>query len=350
MRKRPMKLIKGMVVLGSALLAVILAASAMGSADITPLDCARIIGSKLPLIGNWIDVSDLSAPSFLIVLNIRLPRILLSALVGVALATSGAVFQGIFKNPMADPYVLGVSSGAAVGATIVILTGVTGGLLGFSALTIGAFIGALLTALLVFSIARVGSKTPVITLLLAGIAVNFFLSALISTAMAINKDKMENIIFWTMGSVSTANWQKVGMTSIPVFIGIALMMIFARDLNAMALGDESAKSLGVDAEVLKKRLLFLASIVTASAVSVSGIIGFVGLVVPHVVRILTGPDHRTLLPFSVLSGAIFMVIADTLSRMVVSPAEMPLGVITSLFGAPYFLVLLYRSKVKMMGR
>lgn len=350
MRNRPKKLIQGLLLLTTTLIIIILGASAMGSADITPFDCSKILLSKLPFFGSFVPVTDIKETSQLIVLNIRLPRILLSALIGAALATSGAVFQGIFKNPMADPYVLGVSSGAAVGATIVIVIGISGGLLGYSAITIGAFIGALLTALLVFTISRVGNKTPVVTLLLAGIAVNFFLSAVISTVMAMNKDQMQNIIFWTMGSVATANWTKIVNTGIPVLLGILLMIFFARDLNAMALGDESAKNLGVDAEVLKKRLLVLSSIVTASAVSVSGIIGFVGLVVPHVVRIVSGPDHRTLLPFSVIGGAIFMVIADTLSRMLVAPAEMPLGVITSLFGAPYFLILLYRSKAKMMGR
>lgn len=350
MKKRIQVLVSGILLLFSLLVLTALAASTVGAAGVSLLDCAKIIGSTLPVLGAHIDISALDPSSALIILKIRLPRIILAALIGMALSASGAVFQGIFKNPMADPYVLGVSSGAAVGATAVILAGLGGSILGFSVLTIGAFIGAMGTALLVYTIARTGGKTPVITLLLAGIAVNFFLSALISTAMALNKSQMERIIYWTMGSVATANWQKVLTTGIPVILGVMLIMFYARDLNAMSLGEDNAKSLGIDSESLKKKLLILSSFVTASAVAVSGIIGFVGLVVPHVVRMATGPDHRTLLPFSTLAGAIFMIVADTLSRTIVAPAEMPLGVITSLFGAPYFLVLLYRGKSKLAGR
>lgn len=350
MKKRIQTLVSGLLLLTAALIFTGLAASTVGAAGVSLADCIKIIGSTLPVLGAHIDISALDPSSALIILKIRLPRIVLAALIGMALSASGAVFQGIFKNPMADPYVLGVSSGAAVGATAVILAGVGGSILGFSVLTIGAFVGAMATALLVYSIARTGGKTPVITLLLAGIAVNFFLSAVISTAMAINKDQMERIIYWTMGSVATANWLKVLTTGIPVILGVILITFYARDLNAMSLGEDNARSLGIDSEKLKKRLLVLSSIVTASAVAVSGIIGFVGLVVPHVVRMATGPDHRTLLPFSTLAGAIFMILADTLSRTLVAPAEMPLGVITSLFGAPYFLLLLYRGKSKLAGR
>lgn len=340
----------GILLLTLTLIACILVSAAVGASGIPPITTGKIVLSQLPLIGSLIDTSQIDSGFILIITKIRLPRILLAALVGTALSTSGAVFQGIFKNPMADPYVLGVSSGAALGATVVILTGFTGHVLGLSFLTIGAFIGALLTAFTVFSIARSGQKTPVITLLLAGIAVNFFLSALISTAMALSKDKMETIIFWTMGSVTTANWQKLTIVLIPILIVLIILMTVTRDLNAMALGEDSAKSLGVETEKLKLKLLVLASVMTASAVSVSGIIGFVGLVVPHITRIVSGPDHRTLVPFSALGGAIFMVITDTAARLLIAPAEMPLGVITSLLGAPYFLFLLYNSKKKFQGR
>lgn len=350
MKAKRYTLYSGSLLLSLILMTCILGSAAMGAAGIPPTITSKVILSHLPFIGSTIDLSSVDSGTILIIMKIRLPRILLAASVGVALASSGAVFQGIFKNPMADPYVLGVSSGAAMGATIIILTGISGSLLGFSFLTIGAFIGALLTAFTVFSIARAGQKTPVVTLLLAGIAVNFFLSALISTAMAISKDKMENIIFWTMGSVSTANWHKLLIVVIPIAVILTILMTVTRDLNAMALGEENAKSLGVEAEGLKLKLLILASIMTAAAVSVSGIIGFVGLVVPHVVRMISGPDHRTLLPFSAFGGAIFMVITDTAARMLVAPAEMPLGVITSLLGAPYFLFLLYQSKKHLQGR
>lgn len=316
----------------------------IGSVNIEFNETVKILASKIPFLKNLVDVKDIPLSHLLIIFKVRLPRILLSALVGASLATSGAVFQGLFKNPMADPYVLGVSSGAALGASIVIIFFNTVTFIGISTTVVGAFIGAILSIFVVYSISRIGGKTPTVTLLLSGIAVNFFLSAIISLLMALNRDQIERIIFWTMGSVSAASLNKIYIIIIPFIITTFLFIYYAKDLNSLLLGEDVAHSLGVDVEKTKLILLILSSLATAASVSVSGIIGFVGLIVPHAIRIVSGPDHRNLIPFSMLGGAIFLVISDTISRVIVSPSELPIGVVTSMFGAPYFLYLLYKNK------
>lgn len=346
MKKRNKKLIQGLVALAAGLALAVVAASAVGSADISFADSARILASRVPGLKAFIAMEEIKPTHLAILLKIRLPRIFLSALVGAALSVAGVSYQGIFKNPMADPFVLGISSGAALGATLVIVTKVNLSLFGLSSISIGAFAGALLAAYTVYNVGRIGNRTPVVTLLLAGIAINYFLSSMISLVMSLNRDQMESIVFWTMGSVSTATWLQIMVAMVPILAGAVYLLTCARDLNALAMGEESAKGIGVDTEKAKKQILVVASVVTAAAVSVSGIIGFVGLVIPHIVRIISGPDHRTLLPFSILSGAIFLVVSDTLARTLVMPAELPIGIITSIFGAPYFLYLLYRNKMR----
>ena len=346
MKKRNKKLIQGLVALAAGLVLAVVAASAIGSADISFMDSARILLSRIPLLDTIIQMDEIKPTHEAILLKIRLPRIFLAALVGSALSVSGVAYQGIFKNPMADPFVLGISSGAALGATLVIVTGFNVGVAGLSSVSVGAFTGAILAAYIVYNVGRVGNRTPVVTLLLAGIAVNYLLSSMISLIMSLNRDEMEHIIFWTMGSFATANWMQILVASVPITIGTGYLLMYSRDLNALAIGEESAKGVGVDTEKVKKSILVVASIVTAAAVSVSGIIGFVGLVIPHVVRIISGPDHRTLLPFSILGGATFLVISDTLARTLIMPGELPIGIITSVFGAPYFLYLLYRNKTR----
>lgn len=283
-----------------------------------------------------------------IVLNLRLPRIILAALIGMGLSMVGAAFQAIFKNPMADPYVLGVSSGAAVGATTAIVLGLNTVFLGIGIITISAFIGSLITTFVVYNIARIGNKIPTVTLLLSGVAVSFFLSSIISLLMVFNRDDLAKIIFWTMGSVSTATWQQV-ITLMPfITICFILMIAYSKDLNIMLMGDETAKSLGVEVEKVKRLILILSSIVIAVCVSVSGVIGFVGLIIPHIVRMIFGSNHKVLIPFSLIFGALFMIIADTFSRTLAAPAEIPIGAITSLIGAPYFIYLLMKLKKKAM--
>jgi len=324
---------------------LIIFVSTLGVAEIPLKKSIRIILSSIPVVKEYISLEDISQSHIVIIKKIRFPRILLSALVGTALAGSGVVFQGIFKNPMAEPYVLGVSSGAAFGATLAIVFGFGATTaLGMGSTAIMAFIGAITATFVVYNISRVGNKTPVVTLLLAGIALSFLLSSLISLLMTFNREKVEKIVFWTMGSVSAASWKHVMLCTPVILIGSMIFTIFARDLNAMLLGEDSAKNLGIEVEKLKKILLIIASIVSASAVSVSGIIGFVGLVIPHVMRLIVGPDHRVLIPFTLVSGAIFMVIADTLARILIPPTEIPVGIVTSLFGAPFFIYLLYKNK------
>lgn len=326
------------------LLFLIIFSSMLGVADISFKDATLILMSKIPIIGPLLPLDHINPAHFTIILSIRLPRIILAGLVGMALSVTGATFQGMFKNPMAEPYVLGISSGAALGATIAMVIGIPSFGFFFSGVTLFAFIGALLTIFIVYSIARVGNKVPVITLLLAGISINYLLSSIISLMMLFNRNQIEQVVFWLMGSVSAAGWNHVILLAPFVLVITLLIQFFARDLNLMLMGEDTAKSLGVDVESLKKILLVLCSILVAVTVSVSGIIGFVGLIIPHTVKLIIGADYRTLIPFSVLGGAIFMIISDTIARTIIPPTEIPVGAITSLFGAPYFIYLLIKRK------
>jgi iron complex transport system permease protein len=328
----------------AVLFVIIIFASTIGVADIHFNDALKIISSKIPFIKEFVNIDQMKASSILIVLNIRLPRIILAGIVGIALASSGVVFQAIFKNPMADPYILGISSGAAFGATLVIIFGISFSFLGLSMISIGAFLGAMGTTFLVYNIARLNNRTPVITLLLSGIAISFFLSAVINLLMTMNNDQVEKIVFWTMGSVSSASWKSVAISIIPVTVGVSIFVFFSKELNVILMGEETAQNLGINVETIRKLLLGVASIVSAAVVAVSGIIGFVGLIVPHAMRMIVGPDHKRLFPYTIISGAIFMIVADTISRIALNPTEIPIGVITSLIGAPYFIFLLVKNK------
>ncbi|KKC30581.1 iron ABC transporter permease [Caldanaerobacter subterraneus KAk] len=279
-----------------------------------------------------------------IILTLRLPRVIESALVGMGLSVVGAFFQGLLRNPMADPYVLGISSGAAFGATIAIIMGL--GIFGLSSM---AFITALLTVFFVYTVSRTGSRLSMTTMLLAGIAISAFMSAIISLLMLLNHDQFSRIVFWTMGGFGLVSWPQVIYSSPLILIGSFVMYAFSRDVNAILTGEESAEHLGVNAELVKKIILVLGSLVTASCVSVGGIIGFVGLIVPHISRFIVGPDNRVLVPFSALFGASFLTFADLLARVILKPVEMPIGIITATFGGPFFLYLLVRSKQKNEG-
>lgn len=318
--------------------------SVIGTANISPIDVFRIVASKTPLIKNYIDVSDIANSHQTIIWSIRLPRVLLGVLVGASLSIAGTAFQGMFKNPMADPYVIGISSGAALGATIAIILGINISFINISSISIFAFIGALGAVFAVYNIARIKNRVPVTTLLLAGIAIGQFLTAIMSFLMVIFSKDMVKIIYWTMGSLSGKGWGPLISISIPVIISMVLINFFARDLNIMLTGEESAQSLGVDVEKTKLYILILGTFMVSMVVSISGIIGFVGLIIPHIVRIIIGPDHRILLPASALVGGIFMVSADTIARTVISPVEIPVGIITALFGGPFFLYLLRTRK------
>ena len=316
----------------------------VGFAQIPTSHIVRILVNEIPILGNMNSGSGLSESERMIITQIRLPRIFAGILVGVSLAASGAVFQGIFRNPMADPYVLGVSSGAALGAALAIVLRVGFTFFGIDTVTVMAFIGAVAATLTVYNIARVGSRTPVVTLLLSGIAVSIFLSAIVSMLQVVAGWDLHKLVFWLMGGFSYAEWKDVWAILPLVCVGIPLAYLFARDLNIMALGEEEAQHLGVDVEKSKKILIVLGSLLTAAAVSISGLIGFVGLIVPHLTRILVGPDHKILMPSSLLTGAIFIVSCDALARVVFVPSEVPVGIITALSGGPFFIYLLRKKK------
>lgn len=331
------------------LLAIILVFSiglfaTIGTANVSVLDTFRIIGSKLPILKRYIKSSHIPDSYRTIIWSIRLPRVLLGVLVGASLSTAGAAFQGMLRNPMADPYVLGISSGAALGASVSIVFNLHINLLGFSTISIFAFIGGLITVFVVYNIAKVRQRVPITSLLLSGVAVGQFLTAIISFLMVVYSRDMNKIIYWTLGSLAGKGWEPLIKISMPVILSIIAMNFFARDLNIMLTGEESAHSLGVQVEKIKLYILILGTFMTSMVVSISGIIGFVGLIIPHIVRIIVGPDHRILLPSSGLIGGIFMIFADTIARTIISPIEIPVGIITALFGGPFFIYLLRKRK------
>lgn len=287
-------------------------------------------------------------PDELIIFRIRLPRALMAYAVGACLSISGVCMQGIFKNPMAEPHILGVSSGAALGAAVVMILGVGAGFAGLSMISLGALIGGAGAALLVLGLSGNG-RGPTINLLLSGVAVGTFLTAMLSGLLMLNHDKMESVYTWTMGSFASASMGKVQLLLPVLLIGAVIMRLFARDLNAMLMGEEQARSLGVNAGKVRLLLLCVSTLVTAVAVSQSGIIGFVGLMVPHAVRLMTGPDHRATIPISLLAGGLYLMVMDTLARTLFMPVELPVGVLTALVGGPFFLILLRRSRRQMGG-
>jgi iron complex transport system permease protein len=283
-----------------------------------------------------------------IIMNLRLPRVFLAGVVGASLAMAGATMQGVFRNPMASPSIIGISAGAAFGASLAIVLGVSWAS-GAFAIPAMAFLFSFMTLFLVYAVSRTRSGyVPVETLLLAGIAIGSLFSALVSALQYFSGDKLSGVVFWLMGGLNNATWEQVAISIPPVILGCAVIMVLARDLNAMMVGEEQAGNLGINVNRTRLVLLIAASLVTAVAVSVSGIIGFVGLIIPHVVRILVGPDHRILLPASIVGGALFMMWTDTLARTIISPAELPVGIITALVGAPFFIYLLM-SRKKSMG-
>lgn len=325
------------------LLALLITAAAAVSIGAVPLSLREVGHVFLELFGisSGTQVDPIKRD---ILLNMRLPRVALAGAVGAALATAGAAFQGLFRNPMADSYVIGVSSGAALGAVAAILLGLPVAWGGIGAVPLFAFAGGALTLLLVYRMARVGSEVPVMPLLLAGIAVSAFLSALISLLTYFADERLHQVVFWIMGGLGGATWAKVRMMVPYALLGFGCVYFYHRELNAMLFGEETAHHLGIDIEKVKKVLLGGSSLMVAAAVSTSGIIGFVGLVVPHFIRLLIGPDHRRLLPASALLGAALLMVTDTLGRTIIAPRELPVGIITALLGAPLFIYLLRRRK------
>ncbi len=276
-----------------------------------------------------------------IVWDIRLPRIIMAGLTGAALAAAGAAYQGMFRNPLADPYLTGVSQGAALGA-------VAGFMLPNSVpsalVPVLAFLGAVLSVAAVYSIARTGRTLPVTTLILGGVAVGAFLASITSYLIIVSDDKVHGIVFWLLGTFSLADWWRVAVMLPYILAGTAILLIMARPLNVMQLDEEQAEQLGINVERTKLIILVAATLTTAAAVCFCGAIGFVGIIIPHAVRITCGPDYRLLLPMSLLGGAAFLILADTAARTIMAPTEIPVGIITAIIGAPFFLYLLNQKK------
>jgi len=325
------------------LLAVAMTAGVVvGSTPLAWSTVTRVFGLQL-LPHGWVDSSTVVPADVAIVWLIRLPRVLVAAIVGSGLATAGAMMQGLFRNPLAEPSLTGVGPGAVLGAVVVFVTG--WGTASVVALPLAAIGSAMLALFLVYAIATRGGATPVTTLLLAGIAVGSFLSAISSLLISLNIvtwQVAQDIVFWMMGGLDSRTWAHVWLSAPFVVVGLGASMLQARTLDLLLLGDDSAASLGVDIEAAKRVLVFTAALLTGASVAVAGLVGFVGLIVPHAVRLLLGPAHRTLIPASAVGGATFLVACDLVARTVRPPAEIRLGVVTALCGAPFFLVLLLR--------
>jgi len=335
------RLIVGAVLLGVITLALVLIAAAVGPYRIP-------ITHTATALLDWAGLGTTGATDIEqnVVESLRLPRIALALTVGAALATAGATLQGLFRNPMADPGIIGVSAGGALGAVAVIVTGAKLALP--VSVPAAAFGGALGAALLIYGIASIGGRFSIAVLLLAGVAVSSFLTAMISAFLyfAPSHDVQREVFFWLAGGLDSTVWSDFRVSLVPILLGMVIALVLARDLNLLALGDEEARALGVRVRLTRTLLIVAAALATGGAVAFTGNIVFVGLVVPHMVRLVVGPDHRVLIPLSALGGAAFLLLADTVARVLVSPAEVRVGIITAFVGAPFFLFLLIRNKVR----
>ncbi len=325
------------------LLVVMSVSITLGAADIDVVTVWKVVFSKIPLIESWITV-DWKESTETIIWEIRLPRVILGALVGAALALAGAIYQGVLRNPLADPFILGVSSGASFGASLVIVFGWQIVWLGKFTLPFVAFIAGLISLLVVYYLATVNQKMRIETLILSGVVVQAFLGACLSLIMALSNEQLQTIVFWMMGSLSLTDWSYNQIVFPVIIVAVIIAYFFARDLNMFGLGEEAAHHSGVSVQRSRIIMLVLASLITGAAVSVSGAIGFVGLVVPHIIRLIFGADYRIIIPLSVIGGAIFLVGADAFARTIMAPRELPLGIITAFLGAPFFAYLLRKAK------
>jgi iron complex transport system permease protein len=314
---------------------------AIGSVFIEPATVGKIILSQLPGIDLARDWPETFA---VILLQVRLPHTILILLTGAALAGSGAVYQGIFRNPLADPYLIGVASGAGLGAVLALTINWPAQLLGLYSVPAAAFIGASLTVALVYNLARVGKSAPTTTLILAGVAVSSFATSLTSFLMLRAREDLQRALSWLLGSSILSGWDPVKAILPYLIVGLAALFVSGHTLNVLQFGDEQAHQLGINVERRKLVFILAASLTTAAAVAFSGIIGFIGLIVPHVVRMLTGPDYRKLVPLSVIGGGAALLLADLLARVVLAPQTLPVGIVTALAGAPFFLFVLRRAR------
>ncbi|WP_446226169.1 FecCD family ABC transporter permease [Nocardia sp. IBHARD005] len=330
---------KGMVWvwLTAAIATVVVLGLSLGTYAVSPVQVAQILGSTfLPIDQTW------PGAAATVVLDVRLPRLVLGLLVGAALAVGGVVLQAVFRNPIVNPQIIGVSSGASFGGVLAIVLGAG------AVLLIGsAFVFGMLALVVVFAVSRTRGATPTLGLVLSGVVVGAFFAALVSFViyLADPYSELQSIVFWLLGSLATATSQKVGLAAGPVLVGLALLVALRWRLNVLSLGDDDAQTLGVNPVRLRWGLLTIVGAMVASAVAVAGVIGWVGLVVPHLARIWVGPDHRILVPVCAVLGAVYLTAIDTLTRAVV-PGEIPIGVLTAIIGAPLFLILLRRSQTR----
>ncbi len=329
---------------GSLIILLSLLSLSIGTVKIPYIDTFKICISKIWFLNGITDISNIKDSYFIIITDIRLPRIISAFLIGAGLAVSGSVYQGVFKNPMAEPYVLGTSAASSLGAAI----GIVFFHKSYIAVTFISFICGILSLFIVYNIASLKNKTPVLNLILAGIAVGFLFSGLVWFLMILSKSNAESIIFWIMGSISAIGWEKLKFIFPSISIVCLIVWFFKRELDILTTGDENAAIVGVDIERVKKILIILTVFMTSLIVAMSGVIGFIGMIIPHISRMIIGNSHKRIIPFSAMAGALTMIAADFLSRIVMQPSEIPVGVITSLAGAPYFLWLLYKNKDRMI--
>jgi len=318
---------------------------AVGSVYIPPTTLLGLFASHLglPLSKEWLQAQDTAA---VILFQLRLPRAILVAMVGAALSGSGAAYQGLFRNPLADPYLIGVASGAGLGAVLAMAINWPVSFLGLTAVPAAAFVFGLISVALVYFMARVGRTVPTTNLILAGVAVGSFATAVSSYLMLRSQGDLRRAIAWLLGGGTLSGWNPVLAASPYLVIGLGTLLVMGHALNVLQFGDEQAQQLGLPVETVRRIVIVAASLTTAAAVAFAGIIGFVGLVIPHVVRMAWGGDYRRLIPLSILCGASLLLLADLLARVVISPEELPVGVITALVGAPFFLWVLRRSKAQ----
>lgn len=334
-----------LIILVGLLVSSMLLGAALGAVSIPPWDIVKMGLDKLP----FVHLEPAPQANYEVILfQIRLPRVLGGALIGAALATAGVLFQGLLRNPLADPYIIGTSSGALFGTTLaMIFIPATLSLWGFGIVSIAAFLGALGAVFLVYDLARVGGRTPVVSLVLAGFAVGAFFTAITWFMLSISGEfqhKLGAIFDFLAGAIQVSSWLQVAVAACLILSGILMSRLFAVHLNAFSLGEEGAAYLGINVERDKLLVLGLGSFLTACAVSLGGLIGFVGLVTPHAVRLVLGPDHRLLLPAAALAGASFLTLADLGARTIFAPTELRLGILTALIGAPFFVYLLRRYR------
>lgn len=327
------------ILLTIVLLSVMLFSLAWGQVYVPVGAMLSVIAQQLAIPG--LASAVLTQEQMAVIWHIRLPRMLVGVLVGAALGVSGAVMQGVLGNPLADPGIVGVASGASLGAVIAIALGITGSNIFYMPLF--ALAGALLAVGLTVSLSMRDGKIPVMVLLLAGVTVGMLLGAVTHGILTFMSEyRLREYLFWLVGGLDYRRWEHVYLAAGPILAGIAILCFLARHLNILVLGEQEARSVGVPVALLRIMILFIASMTTAVAVCVSGTVGFVGLIVPHIMRMLIGPEHRVLLPACALAGGLFLVACDTLGRMIIPPSEIRVGIMTALLGAPYFLYLLRR--------